>query len=362
MVDFYTPGSPMSPWDRVPWSNFSGKPTVYAKSEPNFERFRQFKFVFDGLRAAQLNVSLSPGDFTLETQPPMSLRDKIFLHDVLKAAEKPVLNQYRFERSVIAEITNPIIMKPQFGKGGYDRTFRSVYKIFQNGNQLLNSLDNEQNNPYTDDQLMALYFIEDAVYEPGLVTNKVLAFCLINGSGQVKVPHVDEQKWSLKIRGQSLDEAVRRPITTHDAAIADLATAVASAYNLRNCCLYVQAILHDGVYYFNDADVRIPTIYAKTQNAYLANHLLYMFDQVSDITRSPDYVFTRTLTSLFGDDYTTHLQLLEDNVNDYEGGFYWIQRYCTIPADENGSYMLMTKGSTEAFARNEMDDFVASVT
>lgn len=362
MVDFYVPGSPMSPWDRVPWSNFSGKPTVYAKSEPSVERFRQFKFVFDGLKAAQLNVSLTSGNFTLETQPPFSLRDKVALHNVLVTAGKPVLKQYPFDRAIIAAITTPVIMKPKYGKGGYDRTFKSVYKIFQSGNQLLNSLNNEQNNPYNDDQLAGLYFVEEALYEPGLITNKVLAFCLINGSGQVKVPHVDEQKWSLKIRGQSLDEAVRRPTTTHNAAVADLAATVANAYNLRNCCLYVQCILHNGIYYFNDADVRIPTIYAKTQNAYLANHLLYMFDQVSNITVSPDYVFTRTLTSLFGDDYTTHLQLLENNVNDYEGGFYWIQRYCTIPAEENGSYMLMTKSSTEALARNEMDDFVASVT
>jgi hypothetical protein len=157
-----------------------------------------------------------------------------------------------------------------------------------------------------------------------------------------------------------LDLAIRRPTNAHVAVMEEMAKKVADYRRFRNCCLYIQAIIKNGVYYYNDADVCIPKLYAVALNKYLPEHLNFMFDQVSDITIPTEYVVTKTLTSLKGAK-ETHLNLLESRAAQYNA-FYWIQRFNFNPADEVGRYMLMTSGNTEEAALDTMNAWVEYLT
>jgi hypothetical protein len=361
---FVVAGNVLDPWDRVPWNDFPGKPKIFIPSGEPYEN-RQYKYIFDGLRAAELNTTLNEeeGYARLVTTCPLYLRHKPTHHDLLVEMGLPTLAYYPFDRDVLMGVTHPIVMKPGFGKNSYDRHSQHSYRVFPNGPALLGAL-NRDGAPYGDDVMKKQYFIQESAAQPNGTVNKILALVLINGRKQIRCFHVDEQTWTPRVRSTNLDLAIRRPTTTHNAVVENIAQKFADRYQdwgLKNCCLYIQAIIKDGVYYYTDGDICIPKVYAVALNKYLPEHLNFMYDQRDpDITIPTEYVVTKTLTSLRGAK-ETHLDLLESRAAQYNA-FYWIQRFNFNPAEEVGRYMVMTSGDTEEEAMDKMNAWVEYLT
>ena len=364
---FVVPGNVLEPWDRVPWNDYPGKPLIYIPSGGpggGYES-RQYQYVFDGLRAANLNTTLNKeeSDATLITTCPFYLRDKSFMRGCLEEMELPTLAHYPFDRDILRTVNSSVIMKPKQGKNSYDKDVRNSYRVFPNGNALLAAL-NQENIPFDDVLMKKRYVIEESAALPSGNVSKVLAMVLINGQGEFRVFHIDEQTWTPRGRTNNLDLAIRRPNSAHVEPMEQMARKfIAKFYEwgLKNCCLYLQCIIKDGVYYYVDGDVVIPKVYAVALNKYLPEHLNFMFDQrMSDITIPTEYVVTKTLTSLKGAK-ETHLNLLESRAAQYNA-FYWIQRFNFNPTEEVGRYMLITSGDTEEQAMDTMNAWVEYLT
>lgn len=372
LYNFVVPGTVLDAWDRVPWNDFPGEPTVYVPSEATWGspvvEARQYKYIFDAMYEANLNVTNTPGegDKELMTVVPGYLRLKTELTKHLKELGIPTLTEVPFDPTTIRDINYPCLLKPTQGKNSFDVAMPIAYKTFPNGNALLAALRASNHNK-ADEIITKQYFIQESAAQQNGQVEKILAFVLINGNKEVRVVHVDEQTWTPRVRSTNLDLAIRRPeVTVHNAVCEDIAQKFANYFHdmpiepLKNCCLYIQCIIKDGVYYYTDADVCIPKVYARALRHHLSEHLRFMFDAATDVTIPSEYVVTRTLTSLRGAK-ETHRDLLESRVDQYEG-FYWIQRFNYNPAEEVGRYMLITSGATEVEALEKMTNWVEYLT
>jgi len=370
--NFVVPGTVLDAWDRVPWNDFPGEPTIYVPSEETWGspvvEARQYRYIFDALREANLNVTTTEGqgDKELMTVVPGYLRVKTDLSQYLTELNIPTLREVPFDPATIGSINYKCLLKPVQGKNSFDSQMPIAYMTYPNGNALLAAL-RQSNHSKTDEVIAKQYFIQESAAAPNGTVEKILAFVLINGNKEVRVVHVDEQTWTPRVRSTNLDMAIRKPeVTTHNAWCEDVALKFADYFHdiqaepLKNCCLYIQAIIKDGVYYYTDADVCIPKVYARALRHHLSEHLRFMFDAATDVTIPSEYVVTRTLTSLRGPK-ETHRDLLESRVGQYEG-FYWIQRFNFNPAEEVGRYMLITSGDTEQEAVEKMANWVEYLT
>lgn len=372
LYKFVVPGTVLDAWDRIPWSDFPGEPTVFVPSESDYNspvvENRQYKYIFDALREANLNTTLTANAETkmLMTTVPSYLRIKTELTEYLTELGIPTLREVPFDPSTIGSINYQCLLKPKMGKNSFDASMPIAYMTYPNGNALMAAL-RASTHSKTDELIGKQYFIQESAAAPNGRVTKILAFVLINGNKEVRVVHVDEQTWSPRVRSTNLDLAVRRPeVTAHNAVCEDIALKFAEKFHdypeepLKNCCLYIQCIIKDGVYYYTDADVCIPKVYARALRHHLSEHLRFMFDAATDVTIPSEYVVTRTLTSLKGAK-ETHRDLLESRVDQYEG-FYWIQRFNYNPAEEVGRYMLITSGATEVEALEKMTNWVEYLT
>ena len=369
---FVVPNTVLDAWDRIPWSDFPGEPTVFIPSEDTYDtpivENRQYKYIFDALREANLNTTLTRdgGSKELMTMVPSYLREKTLFSEHLRELNIPTLQEFPFDRQAIQQLNFPVLLKPVQGKNSFDAAMPIAYMTYPNGNALLSALDRSTHSK-DDDLIAKQYFIqESAAAQNGEVT-KILAFVLINGNKEVRVVHVDDQVWTPRTRSTNLDLAIRNPnVTAHNAFCEDVALKFAEKFHeeelqpLKNCCLYIQAIIKDGVYYYTDADVCIPKVYARALRHHLSEHLRFMFDAATDVTIPSEYVVTKTLVSL-KNAKETHRDLLESRVEQYEG-FYWIQRFNFNPTEEVGRYMLITSGNTETEAVEKMNDWVEYLT
>ena len=355
------PGSPMSLWDGTPIDHHVDRPTVHLSRDGNFRRYNQY--IIDGLDAAEYNVSEVEDGCDLHMlldAEEAKFTDKEELRKELERLGLPFLRQYPMD-SNITKVTHPVILKTKSGKGGADKFVLNAYKIFPNGSALWNAVGNESS-IITPEQFLQSYIVEEAVYEPGFVVNKVLAFVMIDPNSVCRVIRVDEQKFTQRFRGTVMDEGIGRPTTIHNQAILDIAKPIVDNSILRSCFLYMQCIVHDGVYYFNDADVCVPRVYAGPLNKYLPQHIKFIYGEVpfEDVTIPTEYTVARVITSMKGD-YTTHLNLLESSHAAY-GAHYWIQRFDSNPTVVVGKYLLFTSGDTEQEAMDKMNAYVNFLT
>lgn len=369
---FVVPNTVLDAWDRVPWNDFPGEPTIFVPSEADYGtpvvENRQYKYIFDAMREANLNTTLTPDENTKElvTMCPPYLREKFQFSEYLRELGIPTLQEFPFDRTTVRSLNFPILLKPKQGKNSFDASMPIAYMTYPNGRVLLAALDAANHNK--DDTLISKqYFIQESAAAPNGNVTKILAFVLINGKKEVRVVHVDEQTWTPRVRSTNLDMAIRRPeVTAHNAVCEEIALKFAERFHdeqvmpLKNCCLYIQCIIKDGVYYYTDADVCIPKVYARALRHRLSEHLRWMFDAATEVTIPSEYVVTRTLTSL-KNSKETHLNLLQSRVDQYEG-FYWIQRFNFNPAEEVGRYMLITSGATEVEAVEKMTNWVEYLT
>jgi hypothetical protein len=350
----------LQPYDGSTWNDFPGEPTIY----PEPTGIRQHKFMFDALRAATLNVTNNPdeADYVLDNSHHATFQDKKLFGQINRELNIPMPREYDYDPTTIGSIDHPVVLKPVLGKGAIDMNgSQSVYRAFQNGNALEAVFGNE-NLPFANEVKKKLYIVQESLADQSGATNKIHGFVLINGEGEMRVPYVYEEVWRQQPT-YYCDSAIISPTTrtTHEAKCLEYAEKFRVQYDLKNTCLYIQCIIKDGVYYFIDADKRIPFTYcAKVLNEYFAEHLRFIFDAASDISYPTGFVARKDLSNLrLSPQY--HDQFLAGRCDEFES-VYWIARQASAPDSQDGRYMLLASGATEQEATMNLNNFVFYLT
>lgn len=347
------------PYDGSTWNDFPGEPTIY----PEPTGIRQHKFMFDALYLANLNVTNNPdeADCMLDNSHNVNFQDKQLFGRINKELNIPIPREYEYDEVAVGSIDHPVILKPIQGKGSWDAYSSNVYKRFPNGQGLLTAFQNE-NVPLDAVTKRKLYFIQEAITEQNGDVNKIHGIVLINGSRELRVSLVWEEVWRER-PAFMCDEANFSPTTrtTHEAICLEYAAKIAERYDLKNTFLYIQAIVKDGVYYYIDADARIPMTYCpKGMIEHLPEHLRFVFDAATDITYPDVCVVRKDLNNIrLSPEY--HADLLGNTCDGYDT-FFWIARQASAVDANDGRYMLLTSGETVAEATSKLNDYVTYLT
>lgn len=347
------------PYDGSTWNDFPGEPTIY----PEPTGIRQYKFMFDALYIANLNVTNNPdeADYMLDNSHNVNFQDKQLFGRINKELNIPMPREYEYDEVVVDSIDHPVILKPIQGKGSWDAHSSNVYKRFPNGQGLLTAFQNE-NVPLDAATKRKLYFVQEAITEQNGDVNKIHGMVLVNGNKELRVSMVYEEIWRENPR-YSCDYAELSPTTrtTHEAICLEYAQKIVNQYDLKNTCLYIQAIVKDGVYYYVDADARIPHSYCpKGMIEHLPEHLRFMFDAAPDITY-PDVCIVRKDLQNMRLSPQYHNDLLSNSCDGYDT-FFWIARQASAIDSNDGRYMLLTSGDTVAEATTKLNDYVTYLT
>lgn len=347
------------PYDGSTWNDFPGEPTIY----PEPTGLRQHKFMFDALYLANLNVTNNPdeADYMLDNSHNVNFQDKQLFGRINKELNIPMPREYEYDEVAVDSIDHPVILKPIQGKGSWDAYSSNVYKRFPNGQGLLTAFQNE-NVPLDAATKRKLYFIQEAITEQNGDVNKIHGMVLVNGNKELRVSMVFEEVWKQTNKYQC-DWAILNPTTrtTHEAICLEYAQKIVNQYDLKNTCLFIQAIIKDGIYYYIDADVRIPNTYATPGLIeHLPEHLRFVFDAATEITIPDIHVVRKDLPNLkFSPDL--HDTLLANSHGEYDA-FYWIARRASVDNGGDGRYMIFVPGATEAEATSKMNDYVTFLT
>lgn len=347
------------PYDGSTWNDFPGEPTIY----PEPTGVRQYKFMFDALYLANLNVTNNPeeADKILDNSHNVNFQDKRLFGQINRELGISMPREYEFDEIAADSIDHPVILKPVQGKGQWDQYSSNVYKKFPNGRGLITAFQNE-NVPLDAIAKRKLYFIQEAITEQNGDVTKIHGHILVNGNRELRVSQVWEQVWKEKPRF-SLDYGVMTPAIrlTHEAICLEYAEKMVEQYDLKNTCLYIQAIVKDGVYYYIDADTRIPHSYCpKGMNEYLPEHLRFIFDAATDITYPNICLVNKDLQGMrLSPEY--HEDLLRNTCDGYDT-FPWVARRESATDAKDGRYSLLTSGETVEEATSKLNDYITFLT
>ena len=347
------------PYDGSTWNDFPGEPTIY----PEPTGVRQYKFMFDALYIANLNVTDIPeeADYVLDNSHHLIFQEKTLFNQINRELNIPMPREYDYDEVAANNINHPVMLKPVLGKGAWDQYSKLVYRTFPNGRGLVTAFENE-NVPLNAQAKRKMYFIQEAITEQNGDVNKIHGMVLVNGSGELRVPMVYEEIWR-ENPNYNCDYAELSPTTrtTHEAICLEYAQKIVNRYDLKNTCLYIQAIVKDGVYYYIDADTRIPHSYCpKGMIEHLPEHLRFMFDAAPDITY-PDVCIVRKDLQNMRLSPQYHNDLLSNSCDGYDT-FFWIARQASAIDSDDGRYMLLTSGDTVAEATTKLNDYVTYLT
>jgi hypothetical protein len=325
---------------------------------------RQYKFMFDGLRAATLNVTNNPdeADYILDNSHDVVFQDKKLFGHINRELNISMPREYDYDETEAENINHPVILKPVLGKGAFDvNGSRQVYKTFPNGRGLITAFQNE-NIPLNAEAKRKLYFIQEAITETNGDVTQIHGFALINGSGEIRIPFIYQQTWK-ETPVYNCERGLISPATraAHHDVCMEYAQKFVQRYGLKNTCLYIQCVVKDGVYYYTDADARIPHTYCTPGLwEYFPEHLRFIYDAASDITIPNTYVIQHDLQNMrLSPEY--HENLLASRHGEFDA-FYWIARKASDTESLDGRYMILVSGDTEAEAETKLSNYVSYLT